>query len=271
LVRAADGVNYSTVASLTSAATAGIAASVLGNQSCLYMDSVSTVNVQLIQGSLSSCTNTDLLNGANAALLGNEIIQFQTATLIGPGLYTLGNLLRGRRGTEWAANTHAVGESFAMLASGPVEFVPALLTDRGRMYEFRALTSGQTLGDVQDSDFTYGLITIRPFSPVNLTGTRATGPGGDVVLNWMRRARLNADWVDYIDVPLDEPVELYDVEIMNGASVMRTFSSVPSPTVTYTAVEQSSDWGSGIPASYTVNVYQISARYGRGLAGSAAI
>jgi hypothetical protein len=263
LMRAADGVNYGAVASLTSAATAGIAVTVLGNQPCLYPDNVSTVNVQVIQGSLSSCTNADLLNGANAALLGNEIIQFQTATLIGPGLYTLGNLLRGRRGTEGAANTHAVGENFVMLTAGPVEFVPALLTDRGKEYEFRALTKGQALADVQDTDFTYGLATIRPFSPVKLTGTRAAGTGTDLTLSWFRRARLNADWVDYVDVALDEPAELYDVEIMNGSSVKRTFFSVTAPAVTYTAAAQSGDWGT-VPPSFTVNVYQISSRYGRG-------
>lgn len=271
LWRAADGVNYSSIASLNAAATAGIAVTALPGAACEYMDRVNTIQVQLIQGTLSSCALTDLYNGANAALLGGEIIQFQTATLTGPGLYVLSNLLRGRRGTEAAAGMHAAGENFVLLAAGTVDFVPALLTDRGAMYEFRALTKGQSLGDAQDTGFTYGLATIRPFSPANIRGTRASGTGSDLTVTWKRRARLNAAWIDYVDVPLDEPVELYDVDVMNGGSAVRVFSSLTAPTVTYTAAQQSADWPGGIPASFTLNVYQISARYGRGSAGAAAV
>ena len=263
LWRASDGVNYSNIASLLTLATAGIAVTILGNGPGFYMDNASAVNVQLINGTLSSCTLTDLLNGANAAMLGSEIIQFQTATLTGPGLYTLTNLMRGRRGTESTTGTHVVGENFVVLTLGAVDFVPALQTDRYASYEFRALTKGQTLGSAQDTDFTYNLATIQPYTPVNVTGSRVSGTGSNLTLAWMRRARLNAEWVDYIDVPLDEPVELYDVDVMNGASVVRTFSSLTSPTVTYTASQQSADWGS-VPSSFTFNIYQISSRYGRG-------
>lgn len=270
LWRAPDGVNYSAVASLPTAAVAGIAVTALGNASCDYMDRAGSVQVSLVQGTLASCSETDLYNGANAALLGGEIIQFQTATLTGPGLYTLSNLLRGRRGTEGAAASHAVGEAFVLLTPGGVNFVPALLTDRNREYDFRALTKGQTLGDAQDHDFTYNLRTLEPFAPAHLRGMRASGTGTDLTLSWVRRARLGADWVDYVDVPLDEPEELYDVEVMDGGSVMRSFLSLTAPTATYTAAEQSADWGS-VPSSFTVRVYQISSRYGRGRAAEAVV
>lgn len=269
--RAADGVNYSNIAGFSAAATSGIATSALADASPHYMDCADSVNVQLMQGTLASCGAADLLNGANVALLGGEIIQFQTATLVGSGLYTLSNLLRGRRGTEAATSTHAVGEAFVLLTAGTVQFVTALLTDRGRMYEFRALSNGQSLGDMPDMDFTYSLATLQPRAPTHIVGSRAGGTGSDLTLSWVRRARMNADWVDYVDVPLDEPAELYDVEIMNGSTVVRTFFSVTTPSQIYTAAEQTADWGGGIPAHYTVNVYQISSRYGRGQAGTAAV
>jgi hypothetical protein len=151
-----------------------------------------------------------------------------------------------------------------------VQFVPALLNDRGATYDFRALSNGQSLGQVVDTVFTYGLGTIQPFAPATVQGTRSSGTGSDLTLIWKRRARLNAEWVSYVDVPLDEPAELYDVEIMNGTSVARTFSSLTTPTVTYTAAEQSADWGT-VPSSFTVNVYQISSRYGRGKQAQAVI
>lgn len=270
LWRAADGVNYSQIASLPTPVTAGIATSLLGNGSGDYMDNANSVNVQILNGALSSCSMVDLLNGANAALLGNEIIQFQTATLIGPGLYSVSNLLRGRRGTESATATHSIGENFVLLTTGAVEFVPALLNDRGATYEFRALSSGQSLGAVTDTDFTYSLATLQPFAPANIQGTRTSGIGSDLTIVWKRRARLNAEWVNYVDVPLDDISELYDVEIMNGTNVLRSFSGVTTPTVTYTAAQQSSDWGT-VPASFTINIYQISSRYGRGKPATAVI
>ncbi len=270
LWRANDGVNYNQIASLTTPATTGFATSILANGSSLYIDNANSVNVQMNSGNLSSCTINDVYNGTNAALLGSEIIQFQTASLIGSGLYKLSNLLRGRRGTETATTTHSIGENFVLLNSGSIEFVPALLTDRGANYQFRALSKGQTLGAVCDMNFTYSLATLQPLAPVNITGVRASGTGSDLVIAWKRRARLNAEWVNFVDVPLDEPTELYDVEIMNGSTVLRTFSNITTPNVTYTSAQQSSDWGS-VPSSFTVNIYQISSRYGRGKAGSAII
>ncbi len=271
VMRSSDGVTYNTITSLSVAATSGIAASVLANGSALYPDNANTVNVQVAQGTLFSCSWIDLTNGANAALLGTEIIQFQTATVIGPGLYTLGNLLRGRRGTEAATGTHVLGENFVLLQSGAVDFVPDILSDRNKTYDFRALTGGQNLGDTQDVVFTYGMKTICPFSPVNIKGMRSLGITGDLTLTWNRRARLNAEWVDYIDVPLDEPQELYEVDIMNGAAIIRAFTGLTAPTVIYTAAEQTTDWGGAIPTTFTVNIYQTSSRYGNGNAGTAII
>lgn len=271
LWRASDSVNYSSLSSFGFAATAGLASTVLADRPSWYMDRNSTINVQLMQGILSSCAEADLLNGANAALLGNEIIQFQTATLIGPGLYALSNLLRGRRGTEDVTSAHAVGERFILLTAGTVQFIPALLSDLNRAYYFRALSNGQSLGDVMDESFAYGLITLRPFAPVHITGNRSSGTGSDLTISWKRRARLNGDWVDNVDVPLDEPAELYDLEIMNGSAVMRTFSGLTTSAQNYSASQQSADWGGSIPSTFTVNVYQLSSRYGRGQKATAVI
>ncbi|MBV8061590.1 MAG: phage tail protein [Alphaproteobacteria bacterium] len=271
LWRAADGVNYSAVADLPLAATAGFAVTALANGSSYYMDNVNSVTVQAASGSLSSCSLTDLLNGANAALLGQEIIQFQTATLTGPGLYVLGNLLRGRRGTEFATTVHVVGENFTLLTTSSIEFIPALLTNRNATYQFRALGNGQSLGDVQDVNATLSLATLRPFAPVAVKGQRASGAGTDLTLSWVRRARINAEWVDYIDVPLDEMQEQYDVEVVNGGTVIRTFSSITTSSVIYTAAEQSSDWGASIPASFTLNIYQLGTCYGRGAAATVTV
>jgi hypothetical protein len=127
------------------------------------------------------------------------------------------------------------------------------------------------MGDAADAPFTYGLATLRPLAPAHVAGSRSGGAGSDMTLTWKRRARLNGEWIDNVDVPLDEPAGLYDVEIMNGGSVMRTFTGLTSATVTYTSAQQSADWGGSVPATFAVRVYQLSARYGRGAAAAAAV
>jgi hypothetical protein len=267
ILRSSDGVSYNAVTSLSVPATAGIATTALPYGSPLYMDKANSVNVQLTQGTLSSCTELELMNGANATLLGGEIIQFKTATLIGPGLYTLSNLLRGRKGTEKASAAHAVGEDFILLQSATMTFIPDTLANRSKSFFFRALAPGQTLSDAQDYEFTYGLKTLCPLAPVNIKVTRENG---NLTLTWNRRARLNAEWVDYVDVPLDEPQELYEVNILNDANVVRTFT-VTTATVAYTAEQQTEDWGANVATTFTVTIHQISARYGKGDAVTAIV
>ncbi|MBI1274218.1 MAG: hypothetical protein GC131_09085 [Alphaproteobacteria bacterium] len=265
------GVDFAAISGFPLSAAAGAAADVLADAPAHYMDRAGSVTVQLFQGTLSSCSETALLDGGNAALLGDEIIQFQTATLAGPGLYTLTNLLRGRRATGWASASHTAGERFVLLQQNSTQFLPAQLSDRGRTYQFRALSTGQSLGDVQDTAFTYGLRTIEPFAPAHLAGTRADGPGGDLTITWKRRARLNAAWVDEIDVPLDEAEELYDIEIMDGTDVKRAFSVSGTSAKIYSAAEQTADWGTAVPASFTVRASQRSNRFGRGQTAEAAL
>ncbi|HAX90907.1 MAG TPA: hypothetical protein DCY07_01700 [Rhodospirillaceae bacterium] len=260
LWRSEDQVNFSRVMTVTDAATSGVAVSAMAARSVHVMDRVSTVRVQLLRGSLSSCTEEQLLNGANAALIGGEIVQFQTASLIETGLYELSGFLRGRRGTASAA--HQLGEAFVLLDETCVQFLPAVLTDRNKVVHFRAVSDGGSLDFAQDIPFAFGFRTLAPLAPVHLRGVREDG--GDVAISWVRRARKNAAWADYIDVPLDESEERYVVEVMNGATVMRAFDVVGAAAVTYTAAMQTADWGASVPAMFAVRVCQVSATYGRG-------
>lgn len=257
-----DQVNFSRVTTLTDAAIMGVAVTALPARSVAVMDRASTVRVQLLRGSLSSCSEAELLGGANVALIGAEIVQFQTATLVEEGLYELSGFLRGRRGTEAAA--HQVGEAFVVLQEGTVHFLPVPLSERGKVVHFRAVSDGGSLALAQDIPFAYGMKTLAPFAPEHVRTLREGGVGSDATLSWVRCARKNAAWVDYIDVPLDESEERYIVEVMNGAAVMRSFEVVGGASVVYTAAMQTADWGASVPSSLDVRVAQISAAYGRG-------
>ncbi len=60
--------------------------------------------------------------------------------------------------------------------------------------------------------------------------------------------------------------EAYEIDIMNGGSVVRMLTSA-TPAVTYTAADQITDFGSA-QTSITFNVFQMSAQFGRGIAGA---
>jgi hypothetical protein len=108
---------------------------------------------------------------------------------------------------------------------------------------------------------------LKPFSPVHVTGLR--DGSGNLTINWLRRSRVDAEWRDGVDIPLGEESERYEVEIMDGETVMRTIATT-SPTASYSAAEQTTDFGSP-QSSVNVRVYQISAVVGRGYTASASI
>jgi hypothetical protein len=209
----------------------------------------------------------DMLNGANAFIVGSEIIQAQNVVDNGDGTYTLSNLFRGRRGTEWACGTHAANESFVMPATG-AQRVQNSLGVLGQTVYYKGVTVGQDPSAVASQSFAISGADLKPYAPCQIGGT-ADG-SGNITITWLRRTRIGgeADWADGVaDVPLSEDSEAYDVDVLNGGTVVRTFTNLPSATCYYSAAQQTADFGS-VQSSVTVNVYQKSAQVGRGYKGT---
>lgn len=163
--------------------------------------------MQLDYGTLQSLSDERVLGGANAALVGDGIIQFTTAELIAPGRYRLSRLLRGQRGTEQEISLHPVGSRFVLLdpARQPRPTFSASRIGTSIAWRVAPVPQGPS-GDLsQEVAFTNSGRGLRPFSPVHLQAVREQ-PSGDVRLSWIRRTRLGGDsWV--ADVPLGEEVE----------------------------------------------------------------
>ena len=262
-----NGDNYARIASVENEAIQGTALNALasftgGN----VFDYASTLQVLLLEGELESRSELAVLNGANATLLGSEIIQFKTATLIGENKYELSGLLRGRLGTESAINGHIAGEKFVLLEERlqKLDVANSLI---GYQRKYKAAHVGELVADVATQDFTYTGQALKPYSPVQVTGVR--DGSGNLTINWVRRARVNAQWRDSVDVPLDETTEAYEVEIMNGASVARLINA-STTTASYSAAQQVTDFGSA-QASVDVRIYQISTLVGRGKPSMASV
>ena len=224
------------------------------------------MEVILTSGSLASISELGVLNGANAALIGDELVQFQNAELIGESTYKLTKLLRGRQGTEWAIADHVVGDRFMLIT--PALYTTAIANNLiGRELYYKAVSVGNTLTTTDEEAFTYTGRNLKPFAPVHIEGSR---DGSDnLTINWIRRSRVDSEWRDGVGIPLGEESELYEVDILDGGNVVRTIE-VTSANASYSAADQTTDFGSA-QSSVDVKIYQMSAVVGRGYAAEATI
>lgn len=225
-------------------------------------DRTNEIRVRLYSGSLASATRLDVLNGANAAVVGDEILQFQSATLVGEDEWELRTLLRHRLATEWAAKSaHAIGTRFVLLHAGTVRTVSYEMSEFGSTLTYRAVTFGQPISGGMNVAATPSGRSAAPPSPVHIRGTR--DGSGNLTATWIRRARINFEWRDDFDVPLDEPSEQYLVRVFATAAratVVRT-AYVSTPEWTYTAAQQTADLG-GLRDPVYVDIRQLGMKHG---------
>lgn len=241
--------------SFSTAAIAGASGEALGDWTSGLMDEINTVNVTIASGDLFSATREEVLAGsANAALLGDEIIQFRTATLVSGNTYRLSGLLRGLRGTEAHRSTHVVGERFVLLEYGSLGRLSYDLSELGEARRFKAVTIGQNVGDVASVSAVNTGEGLKPFSPVNLRKT--INGSGNTVFTWDRRTRLSDNWMLGL-VPLGESSEQYDVLVTDLVG-----------TVLFEDTVTSAQWPHpSSPTNLTsaiCTVWQLSSTYGRG-------
>ena len=267
------GATWAELQPVANSAVIGSAATVLAGWSGgNVFDQANGVTVTLPAGlELSSLTELAVLNGGNAALLGNEIIQYTTATLTAPRTYRLTGLLRGRRGTESAMSTHAIGERFVLLA-GPAGFarIPGAVADIGLARKYKAVSAGSSLDVTSSVDFTPAGQGLKPLAPVHINAGRDAA--GNITITWARCTRIAGEWRDGSDVPLGEAAENYDIEIWTPdfAHILRTLTAT-IPAASWLASEQVVDNDGVRPLELGVKVFQRSATVGRGAPGIAVL
>lgn len=225
------------------------------------------LRVRLDHGALSSLTDAAFFSGGNLACVQNadggwEVFQFREATLVTAGVYDLGVLLRAQSGTEdQMRNFVAAGARFVLLDAA-VKQVSMTVDEIDLSFNWKFGPSNKDVSDPTYSDAIQAFEGrgLRPFSPVHVSSERS---GNDLALSWVRRTRFGGDSWSVIDVPVNETAEAYEVDILDGANVVRTLTS-NLPTVIYSEGDQISDFGV-IQSQYAVRVYQLSATYGRGI------
>ncbi|WP_341758565.1 hypothetical protein [Candidatus Tisiphia endosymbiont of Ditula angustiorana] len=216
----------------------------------------------MLYGSLSSVSELALLNGANAALIGDELVQFQNAELIGDHKYKLTKLLRGRQGTEWAINKHQIADKFVLLNSAvmAVNLNHHLI---GQKLLYKPVSVGSSFGETNTIESRFMARNLKPLAPVHTKSEK--DKQGNIIISWIRRSRIDSEWRDYVDVPLGEEFEKYQVDIKSGNNVIRTLEA-SSPNVIYSKQAQTADFAdaSELPINLNASIYQLSSQIGRG-------
>ena len=179
--------------------------------------------------------------------------------------YELSSLLRGRFNTESFVDSHSAGERFILLDVTLSRQTTALV-NQGLTKHYKPVSIGDTLGNTQSQQFRWNAECLKPYSPVHIAGSR--DGAGNLTISWVRRARINGQLRDHLDVALDEATEAYEVDILDGSQIVRTISA-SNVTCDYVAADHS-DFGS-VQQSVTVRVYQLSALVGRGRKGESVV
>jgi len=156
---------------------------------------------------LSGSTPEGLANGANRALVGSEVIQFLGAVPLGQGRWRLEGLLRGRGGTEHAAQAgHLAGTAFILLDGTPIALDPAKVgpSSGTSIVAIGLGDAGPVIAPIANPN-----LSLRPLAPVHPHAARLSD--GGLLLRWTRRARGAWAWPDEVDAPLVEQLETYRV------------------------------------------------------------
>ena len=241
----------------------------------------SAMEVVMVRGGdrLATTTRLNMLNGANAVYVlkpdgSGEVIGWIQLTDLGGGRYRFTDLLRGRRGSEWAMAAVAPGDSVIVLNRVALDAISRELGEVDVTRSYKIVTSGALLELAAVLGFTYRAHDLKPWAPAQITATLVSG---DIVLTWTRRTRHGGAWRDGSGtVPLNEDSERYDIEILDGpggevvASHSAAREGLTAPTYSYLAADIAADFGP-VPATLHVRVYQVSAQVGRGFTQETAL
>lgn len=266
LLRSTDGVTFAAVAAVGAESIIGSASTLAAGPTDLVdMGNVLTVSLIDTTQMLESVDALDFYAGANAAYVGpasgqgGEIVQFQTAVEVTPGVWELTGLLRGRLGTEHAVGTHGPGEVFVLLEAGAIQRQDFGASDWNRARDYKGVSLLEDDTAVASESFTNTGEGKRPLSPVHVVPAHS---GSDISLSWVRRSRYRQPGLGGGPLPLGEEVEAYEVDIYKGATLKRTVAT-SSPSLLYLAADITAD---GFVGGDTVSfrVYQMSGARGRG-------
>lgn len=261
-----NGQTWKPIQAYANPVTMGVCRNALSEYDGLTIDRSSELTIDLYSSSMSisSITEAQMMTGKNWFAYGVhgrwEIGRLVNAVENSDGSITVSTLARGLQNTARYSGSHEAGDLFVFLSDADAAFMAANVSDIGVERLYRGVTQGKTISTASDNAFTYTGENLKPYSPVNLAGSKS---GDDWTFTWTRRSRLSDNWfVTGVQPSVGEASESYEIDIVSEGNVIRTLTST-SAAVIYTGTQQIEDFGI-IKTSVTYRVYQISDIVGRG-------
>ena len=157
----------------------------------------------------------DFLDGANMALIGNEIIQFKKIELQSDGSFKLSQLLRGQFGTEKYISTHEDNEKIIILNENIISntFTNA---DVNISYDFKIITFKDIFENSTDKTLKIEGKNLKELKPVHV---KITKNDDGYKISWVCRRRGIYNWVDGEENVYSRK---YTLNILNRYGVVRS-------------------------------------------------
>ena len=269
--RSFDDDSYSLIGKISKGSVIGkiVSGQLIASVSPNIWDMASEITVELSYDGheLSSKTESQVYEGQNSCLIGNEICQFANAVQQSDGRYVLSKFLRGRKGTERYMTGQTINDRFYLLS--PERYYRFAqdfsLINTGLYYKCLGVDES-SLSTKPKMIFTNTGMAWKCYSPAHLKS--ASQQNGDYLFSWYRRARKNAGWNNLEEVPLDESIEKYEIDIIDDSDSVEVILAIKTVTgttnYTYTVASQIADFGYQ-PTDFKIVVYQIGDRIGRGI------
>lgn len=183
------GLNYIDSMSSDTDSIMGVLEAALPDHPQAFPDLVHTLAVNIVTpyAEFDEYDLAGLLNKANLAIVGDELIQFGQADEVSEGHWELSLLLRGRKGSQ--TQSHAIGTRFVLLEPTALGIIPASIADIGRTYTFRATSFSESEDTATVVSMTYTGQSQREREPSYL---RARVDGSNAIVTWQGVGRLGS-------------------------------------------------------------------------------
>jgi hypothetical protein len=200
----------------------------------------------------------------NLCLIGTEIIQFLTATLISTNTYKLSGFLRGLYGTHTVKNINGSLPTIFKLIN--TNLVPINLPSSYNNTDIflKSVSFGVDEASSNTLELIYKPSSLIPLAPSH--AIKIKQPNGDFLIKWVRSNRWDYQLTDNYTTPLTETEEKYMIKVYKNSSLAEDTSTIfytNTQSFLLTAALQTSIWGAPL-TSPVVDIAQVSSTVGEG-------
>ena len=222
------------------------------------------IDIYIANGeTLASATETQVYEGINYGIVGNELFRFMTVTALAGNKFTLQDLLRGRRGDPSQARRHSTKENFFKIDKAfKYSKIPETMANTSTT--FKLSNALNPLIFDSKSFAPYSGVSALPLAPTNIGFSDVSG---DLNFNWVRANRSPMYWAGIEDAKNVEGIVQFKSTVLDETdAVVREF---PINTVnaeqTYTVAQQTTDFGAAQDQFY-ISIVQQALNAGDGFA-----